>query len=112
MIQKIIPLFILLFFSFNSMATDRVQINLDCKQVTSVLTLHQMLKSTLHLSPYYGENLDALWDELANRDLNNTTIVLKNATHLPDVLGIRYYSSFIQVFLGLMDQYSDFMFLD
>jgi ribonuclease inhibitor len=38
---------------------------LDGKKMANVEKSHKYLKETLLLSDYYGENLDALWDELS-----------------------------------------------
>lgn len=38
---------------------------LDGKKMTNVEESHKYLKKKLLFSDYYGENLDALWDELS-----------------------------------------------
>ena len=42
-------------------------LTLDGKKMTTVDETHKYLKNALSLSPHYGENLDALWDELSTK---------------------------------------------
>ena len=42
-------------------------ITLDGRDMTSIEETHKLLKHALLLSDYYGENLDALWDELSTK---------------------------------------------
>ncbi len=41
---------------------------LDGNEMLNRQELHRYLKKQFHLSEFYGENLDALWDELSARD--------------------------------------------
>ena len=42
-------------------------LTLDGRKMTTVEETHKYLKEALSLSPHYGENLDALWDELSTK---------------------------------------------
>lgn len=42
-------------------------LTLDGKKMTTIEETHKYLKNALSLSPHYGENLDALWDELSTK---------------------------------------------
>lgn len=42
-------------------------VTLDGRDMTSIEETHKVLKRALSLSEHYGENLDALWDELSTK---------------------------------------------
>lgn len=43
------------------------EVELDGTKMNTVRGTHLYLKEKLNLSEHYGENLDALWDELSSR---------------------------------------------
>ena len=43
------------------------EVELDGTKMNTVRGTHLYLKEKLNLSHHYGENLDALWDELSSR---------------------------------------------
>lgn len=43
------------------------EVELDGTRMNTVRGTHLYLKEKLNLSEHYGENLDALWDELSSR---------------------------------------------
>lgn len=43
------------------------EVELDGARMNTVRGTHLYLKEKLNLSEHYGENLDALWDELSSR---------------------------------------------
>lgn len=58
---------------------------LDCKYMNTIEKTHRYLKEKLSFSDYYGDNLDALWDELTSNEYN--VIVLRNTEYLYINLG-------------------------
>lgn len=56
---------------------------LDFAEVRSLQVLHQYFQKVFDLPGYYGHNMDALWDCLSCCYDENTTIVLKNISALP-----------------------------
>ena len=61
-------------------------IELDGRQMTDRAAAHDYLHSALRLPAYYGRNLDALYDLLAET-AEPTTIVLRNRDDLVALLG-------------------------
>ncbi len=59
---------------------------LDGHQMLDRKALHTHLKERFNLSEHYGENLDALWDELSERT-EPMEIVFYNADECVDELG-------------------------
>ena len=59
---------------------------IDGKRMTTVEETHRYLERSLRLPPYYGHNLDALYDCLT--DLPNTVfVVLINGRQMDEQLG-------------------------
>jgi ribonuclease inhibitor len=56
---------------------------LDFSKIKTMYSLHAYLKDTLNLPEYYGFNMDALWDSLRGGFEEETTILLKNTSHMP-----------------------------
>lgn len=51
-------------------------VELDCREMTDRVTVHQHLKEKLDLPDHYGNNLDALYDILTERSAPMTIRVL------------------------------------
>ena len=58
----------------------------DGQKMTSVNEAHKYLKNTLELTELYGENLDALWDELSAMTVM-TEIIIVNEKKMRQKLG-------------------------
>ena len=66
---------------------------IDCEELLLAEDLHEKLAEDLQLPPYYGKNLDALFDCLT--EMHRTCIVLKNASLLEkDTYGQRLLDTF------------------
>lgn len=63
------------------------QIVMDGKLMRSRDAAHAYLKAALELPPYYGANLDALYDILSERRRQELTVTLINGDMLRDALG-------------------------
>lgn len=63
-----------------------MKIILDGKKLANKEKLHKTLKVNLQLSNFYGENLDALWDELSSRS-DDIHITLTNSSDFKRCLG-------------------------
>lgn len=61
------------------------EIKLNGKQMLNPKITHLYLKYNLKLSPYYGANLDALYDELSTMD-NSTLIIFEHKEAMLDQL--------------------------
>lgn len=75
------------------------KIYLDGSKMTSRFEFHEYMKIKLGLSKTYGENLDALWDELSSRT-DEIFIILYNEDSLKNYLG-DYGLSIIDLFVDL-----------
>lgn len=74
---------------------------LDGNEMLNRQELHRYLKKQFHLSEFYGENLDALWDELSAR--NQLTIVFLHADEAVDALG-PYGNALLSLFRELVQE--------
>lgn len=58
---------------------------IDGAKFETVEKAYEYLRDEFKFSEYFGNNLDALWDELT--DLDNVVIIIKNAREIPRKLG-------------------------
>lgn len=72
---------------------------INSADLTDRETTHTILKETLHLPDYYGNNLDALWDVLST-DTSSQMIIIKNPDLIRQQLG-RYGVKLLKLFIRL-----------
>lgn len=82
---------------------------LNGKRMISREITHAYLKRKLNLPPYYGRNLDALYDVLTERN-EYTVITLINQHVMKDKLGL-YGEKIIQVFRDAKEENHHLHFL-
>jgi ribonuclease inhibitor len=70
---------------------------LDGKQLSSIEDVHRVVKETFDL-PYYGNNLDALWDVLTTK--KDIHVIIKHEALLHQHLG-QDYTSLLRLFEDL-----------
>lgn len=70
--------------------------------------LHRRLKDDLELSDYYGNNLDALWDEISS-SRKERRVIIENKEELLHSLG-DYGKSFLSTLFELDREVSNFDF--
>ena len=70
---------------------------IDGKRMTTVDETHRYLERTLRLPPYYGHNLDALYDCLSDLS-QNVFIILINGDSMQENLGEAYAQKLRTVF--------------
>ncbi|NMB15114.1 MAG: barstar family protein [Gallicola sp.] len=80
----------------------------DGKRIRNKRALHLLLKKDLKLSDYYGNNLDALWDEISS-SIREREIIVKNQEDLIENLG-EYGKRFMTVLYDLDKSVSNFDF--
>ena len=61
------------------------KLRIDISLFKSVDAFHDFIKEILSLSPYYGKNLDALWDELSVRN-EPVKLVFYNCNQVDETL--------------------------
>ncbi|MGO4987266.1 barstar family protein [Gallicola sp. Sow4_E12] len=81
----------------------------DGKRIRNKRALHLLLKKDLKLSDYYGNNLDALWDEISS-SIREREIIVKNQEDLIENLG-EYGKRFMTVLYDLDKSISNFVFI-
>ena len=81
----------------------------DGKKIRNKRALHLLLKKDLKLSDYYGNNLDALWDEISS-SIREREIIVKNQEDLIENLG-EYGKRFMTVLYDLDKSISNFVFI-
>ena len=80
----------------------------DGKKIRNKRALHLLLKKDLNLSDYYGNNLDALWDEISS-SIREREIIVRNQEDLIENLG-EYGKRFMTVLYDLDKSVSNFDF--
>ena len=73
---------------------------LDGKQLSSIEDVHRVVKETFDV-PYYGTNLDALWDVLTTK--KDIHVIIKHEALLQQYLG-QDYTSLLCLFEDLKSQ--------
>lgn len=63
-----------------------MRVELDCRKMTDRQAAHAYLKQELRFPDYYGNNLDALYDLMTDRE-EETVLVLGYWRQLPVLLG-------------------------
>ncbi|WP_431642933.1 barstar family protein [Enterobacter mori] len=76
--------------------TDR-EIILDGNRIHSTEDFHDLLSQALDFGPYYGKNLNALWDRLSTDVERPVKIIWLNSKLSREYLG-EYFDKIIQVF--------------
>ena len=57
---------------------------MDFDGIKTLWELHEYFKTVFHLPGFYGRNMDALWDCLHCAFDEQTTIILKNISAIPN----------------------------
>ncbi|MFP5528535.1 barstar family protein [Peptococcus simiae] len=74
---------------------------IDGREMLDRDTIHTYLKEKFTLSAHYGENLDALWDELSER--GGLALVFLHADEMVDALG-PYGNALLALFRDLVQE--------
>lgn len=77
-------------------------ITIDGAEFCDRKTAHKLIAEALNFPDYYGANLDALYDLLAERDLP-VTIILANCSYITESLG-GYGNTLISTFAEAMEE--------
>ena len=88
------------------MNKDYRQYGVDFKEVHCYFDIHKALYDGLELPEYYGANLDALWDCLTDKNLNDLHIDLKNYDDM-EKLDREYAGKLLSVFQDFKHCYDD-----
>ncbi|MGH1594261.1 barstar family protein [Yersinia proxima] len=82
--------------------TDR-EIILDGNRIHSSDDFHNILSQELDLGPYYGKNLNALWDRLSTDIERPVKIIWLNSEFSKKVLG-EYFDKIVEIFEQVKQQ--------
>ncbi len=118
MYKKIILAFLFTFTSFSLLASINSDAprfeNIKVKEVNltgvkSVEEVHMRLFHSLDFPFYYGHNLDALWDVLTEKDLNQVLLKITVDDEF-DKLDKRFLDQFLSILEELRSVHQDFTF--
>ncbi|MER2472152.1 Barstar [Photorhabdus australis subsp. thailandensis] len=87
------------------------KIILDGKYIRSENDFHRALSEQLEFGPYYGNNLDALWDRLSNDIERPVTIVWLNSESSHRYLGDTF-KKIVTIFSRVKEQDINFKLAD
>ncbi|CNI06945.1 Ribonuclease inhibitor [Yersinia aldovae] len=79
------------------------EIILDGNRIHSSDDFHNILFQELDLGPYYGKNLNALWDRLSTDIERPVKIIWLNSEFSKKVLG-EYFDKIVQIFEQVKQQ--------
>lgn len=77
------------------------KVKIDCKKIKTKEALHSIIARKMDFDKYYGNNLDALWDELTQ--LKEFRISLINSKYLKINLG-EYGQKILELFEDLQKE--------
>lgn len=86
-----------------------MRVILDGYKMDKKENLHLYLKQSFDLSEYYGENLDALWDELTSLN-EQVEIILINSNYMLNKLG-EYGNMLLELFRDLAFEQENINFM-
>lgn len=86
-----------------------MRVILDGYKMDNKENLHLYLKQSFDLSEYYGENLDALWDELTSLN-EEVEIILINSNYMLNKLG-EYGNMLLELFRDLAFEQENINFM-
>ncbi len=86
-----------------------MRVILDGYKMDNKENLHLYLKQSFDLSEYYGENLDALWDELTSLN-EQVEIILINSNYMLNKLG-EYGNMLLELFRDLAFEQENINFM-
>ncbi len=93
--KKLLLVFVTLTFSLQVFASGSVIIN--GKSIKNKAHLHEVLARGLDFPPYYGKNLDALFDILVSDFSAESVIKIKNLVFLKKKIGADYTQELLEV---------------
>ena len=85
-----------------------VLVAIDGSLIRSESDLHDCLARELDFGPYYGRNLDALWDRLSTDVERPFEIVWEHSEASKSLMGVEVFERICSVLVRAMDQDESF----
>jgi ribonuclease inhibitor len=85
-----------------------VRVTIDGSQIRCESDLHDFLARELDFGPYYGRNLDALWDCLSADVERPVVLVWEKSEVSRTLLGVEVFERISSVLIRVMDQDDSF----
>jgi ribonuclease inhibitor len=85
-----------------------VRVTIDGSLIRSESDLHDALAGELDFGPYYGRNLDALWDRLSTDVERPVELIWENSGASKAILGVEVFEKISSVLIRVMDQDESF----
>lgn len=87
-----------------------MRITIDGSLIRTESDLHDALSRQLDFGPYYGRNLDALWDRLSTDVERPVELVWESSDISRDLLGAEKFEKIKSILIRVMDQDESFKF--
>jgi ribonuclease inhibitor len=81
-----------------------LQIGLDGREILSREDFHDTMARLMDFGPYYGGNLDALWDRLSRDVEGPVQLAWKHASVSRRALGEEYFCKIVDIFSDVMHE--------
>jgi ribonuclease inhibitor len=85
-----------------------MRVSIDGSLIKSESDLHEVLSRKLDFGPYYGRNLDALWDRLSMDVERPVELVWEKSEVSKTFLGAEVFNKISSVLIRVMDQDQSF----
>ncbi|WP_258905102.1 barstar family protein [Actinokineospora sp. UTMC 2448] len=74
-----------------------MRVEIDGRKIGSVAEFHREIAAALDFGPYYGANLDALWDRLYRDVPRPVRLIWTHASHSREALGERDFGRIVDL---------------
>jgi ribonuclease inhibitor len=81
-----------------------VRVIIDGLRIKSELDLHHFLADRLDFGPYYGNNLDALWDRLTTDVPRPVELIWENSEISKNLLGAEKFDKISSLLADVMER--------
>lgn len=80
-----------------------MQVELDGSQISTMDAFHQQIGEKLDFGPYYGQNLNALWDMLSTDVERPVHLVWRNSSASREKMGAEAFNMIVEVLQAAQD---------
>lgn len=81
-----------------------MRVNIDGSQIDVEKDLHKQLSEKLNFGPYYGGNLDALWDFLYRNVERPVELIWKDSEASKGALGVELFNKIAELMIRVMEE--------
>jgi ribonuclease inhibitor len=89
-----------------------LEVDLDGREISSKEEFHSVIGKAMNFGPYYGGNLDALWDSLTRNSERPIRLMWRHASVSRVALGEEYFGKIINMFSDVANEDKELGYVD